>query len=501
MRLGIRHFPSVRRSRPLLGAIAVATLILGAVAFSPSSAQLPHQGPSWNTGHGPLEVSEDGRYLQHADGTPFFWLGDTAWELFHRLSREEAARYLEDRRAKGFTVVQAVALGERRGVGTPNAYGHLPLENQNPARPLIREGPRNDYWDHVDWIVEKAAEKGIYVGLLPTWGSYVCGRWDEEAPRLFDPESARAYGEWIGERYRDQPNVIWVVGGDRYPTWCDGMETWRQLAAGIRAADEGAHLMTYHPSGGTPSSEWFHEDDWLDFHMYQSGHSERDIPVYDVIRSVRELDSPKPILNAEPNYEDHPVNWDDAEGWFDAFDVRKIAYWSILAGGFGHTYGAQPIWQMMEPGIEPASPTRHTWREALELVGAWDMLHIRRLWMSRPFHTLAPDSQLIAGGQQPGGRHIQAGRGRTFAALYVPDGRTFEADLSRIPGDAVRSWWYNPRTGTAHRIGRVAGEGARRFDPPGESGDARDWVLVLDDASVRGMPPPGGQAAALEDLR
>src|SRR6185369_9787856 len=123
------------------------------------------QDPSVDLSHGDLKVSENKRFLVHADGTPFFWLGDTAWELFHRLTREEAERYLENRRAKRFTVIQAVALAELDGLQTPDAAGHRPLLENDPTRPA------NEYWDHVDWIVKKAEEKGIFIGLLHTWGT------------------------------------------------------------------------------------------------------------------------------------------------------------------------------------------------------------------------------------------------------------------------------------------------------------------------------------------
>jgi hypothetical protein len=120
-----------------------------------------------------LRVSENQRFLVHDDGTPFFWLGDTAWELFHRLNREEADKYLENRAANGFTVIQAVALAELDGLITPNAYGHRPLLDNDPTQPDIKDGPNNDYWDHVDYIVNRAGALGMYVGFLPDLGRQV----------------------------------------------------------------------------------------------------------------------------------------------------------------------------------------------------------------------------------------------------------------------------------------------------------------------------------------
>lgn len=474
---------------PAKVSLAAAVLLLLSFTSAWAQNETPVEGPSWDFSHGHLKVSDDGHSLLHADGTPFIWIGDTAWELFHRLSREEAERYLEKRRKQGFTVIQAVALSEREGLTTSNAYGHLPLENQDPARPAEREGPRNDYWDHVDWIVEKAAEKGLYIGLLPTWGSHVCPRWDDGAEQVFTEGNARAYGRWIGKRFQDRQNIVWINGGDRQPEWCSGIPIWESLARGIQTGDNGRHLMTYHTSGGSSSSQWFHEADWLDFNMYQSGHSKRYISSYKVIRKDWQRKPAKPALNAEPNYEDHPVNWDDNNGWFDEVDVRILAYWSVFSGAFGHTYGAQPIWQMWEEGIQPASPTRHSWQEVLDYPGAWDMLNLRRLLGSRPFETFEPDQRLIAFGQKKGRQHLQAGQGNGFAVVYVPAGTQFSVQLGRIGAEKVTAWWYNPRRGKARNLGKFSGEEIRSFDPPGEAQRGNDWILVLDDTRQQFAPP------------
>jgi hypothetical protein len=117
----------------------------------------------------PTKISADGRFLLQSDGRPFFYLADTAWELFHRLDREQATRYLQDRASKGFTVIQAVALAELDGLIDPNPCGRLPLVDLDPARPAVVEGPENDYWDHVDFIVDNANDLGLVLGFLPTW--------------------------------------------------------------------------------------------------------------------------------------------------------------------------------------------------------------------------------------------------------------------------------------------------------------------------------------------
>ena len=217
-----------------------------------------------------LTVSANHRYLSTSDGKPFFYLGDTAWELFHRLNREDAALYLETRASQGYTVIQAVALAEEKGLTVPNAYGQRPLLDNDPLRPDLRPGPADDYWDHVDWIVAKANALGLYVGFLPTWGDKWNRKWGV-GPEIFTPANAEAYGEWLGRRYKDA-GLIWILGGDRPVETAAHQETIRAMARGLRRGDQGTHLITFHPSGGSGSAEAFHAEPWLDFNMRQNGH-------------------------------------------------------------------------------------------------------------------------------------------------------------------------------------------------------------------------------------
>lgn len=127
---------------------------------------------------GRIVVHPGGRYLQYADGRPFFYLGDTAWELFHRTTREEARLYLEDRARKGFTVIQAVCLAERDGLRVPNAYGDLPFADAGFTRPNER------YFAYVDEVVAMADSLGLVIGLLPAWGDKFCLKWGP-GPEIF----------------------------------------------------------------------------------------------------------------------------------------------------------------------------------------------------------------------------------------------------------------------------------------------------------------------------
>ncbi|HYN01950.1 MAG TPA: glycoside hydrolase family 140 protein [Vicinamibacteria bacterium] len=470
----------------LLTASVVLVFVLGlAAASAPAEGATPR-----------LKVSENRRFLVYEDGRPFFFLGDTAWELFHRLNREEADRYLQDRARRGFTVIQAVALAELDGLGDPNPYGHLPLLDNDPARPDVQEGPANDYWDHVDFVVQKANSLGLYVGFLPTWGDKWNKKWGV-GPEIFTAENAAAYGEWLGRRYRDR-GVIWILGGDRPVETEAHKAILRAMARGIRKGDGGAHLMTFHPTGGSGSAEPFHDEDWLDFNMRQNGHVAEFTGRYDATRADYDRTPAKPVIDGEPIYEDHPVSFDAAKlGHSIAADVRRPLYWDLFSGACGHTYGHHSVWQMWAPGRDAINNPLLPWFEAISQPGAGQMQHGRRLLESRPFLTRIPDDSVVVTDRVPtsvpgAGRYrfvaTRDAEGR-YAMVYAPVGRPFRVRMSTIKGARVKAWWFNPRDGKATPIGDFTNEGEREFVPP-DSGEPLDWVLVLDDAA-QGFPPPG----------
>jgi hypothetical protein len=427
-----------------------------------------------------LTVSENQRYLAHADGSPFFFLGDTAWELFHRLNREEADLYLQDRARKGFTVIQAVVLAELDGLRAPNPYGELPLHDFDPTR------PNEAYFRHVDYIVDKAASLGMYVGMLPTWGDKYNAGWGK-GPEIFTPENARPYGEYLGRRYADKP-IIWILGGDRALVTWDHVNVIRQMAAGIRAAVGNRQLITFHPQGQQTSSAYFHCDEWLNFNMYQTGHRfDRDN--WRSIAQDYARTPTKPCLDAEPGYEDHPNGWKPDTGWLDAYECRKFLYWALFAGACGHTYGCHDIWQMWEPGRDPVSAARTPWREALNLPGAGQMHIAKDLLLARPYLTRIPDQGLLASDALTGTEHIQATRDKEgrFALVYSAAGKPFTLRMEKIGGPAegatYHAAWVDPRTGNVQDTGTVTATGEREFTPP-TSGRENDWVLTLDAAAA-----------------
>ncbi len=440
-----------------------------------------------------LQVSTNGHYLQTTGGKPFFYQGDTAWELFHRLDRVEAEMYLENRAAKGYNVIQAVALSEVEGVDVPNAYGHKPLVNRNPATPDTREGEANDYWDHVDYIVKTANAKGMYIGLLPTWGRW----WNDKNP-IFDTENAEAYGRWIAERYKDS-DIIWILGGDRNPDHADKQAIIRAMARGIRSVDQ-ENLMTFHPTGWQTSSKWFHGDEWLDFNGRQSGHNQRFNSNEQILADFRRTPV-KPIMELEPLYEDHPLEFNpDNEGHSCAWDVRRTLYWSVFYGSAGVTYGHHSVWQMYdkEKGRGGINRPLMPWHQAIDQPAAGQTVHLRRLMESRPYFSRIPAPEFIVQDEVwssvPG-----AGRYRfvatmdvegSYAMVYAPIGRSFAVKTDMLKADKVVAWWYCPRTGKARKAGKFTNDGRPHTFTPPMPGEAQDWVLVLDDAAKK-YPTPG----------
>jgi hypothetical protein len=446
-----------------------------------------------------LKVSENHRFLVYEDGRPFFYLGDTAWELFHRLNREEADRYLEDRAGKGFTVIQAVALSEVDGHVATNAYGLLPLVDLDPARPAVKDGPANDYWDHVDYIVNKAEAAGLYIGFLPTWGRYWHDKVKDGKP-LFTEENAAIYGEWLGRRYRDKP-IIWILGGDRGVDNEGFKAVIRAMAGGLRRGDDGRHLITFHPPGANGSSTWFHNDDWLDFNMRQNGHAAEFTGRYDQTRADYARTPVKPVLDGEPIYEDHPVSFEAKKfGHSTAADARRPLYWDLFGGACGHTYGHHSVWQMWAPHRSPINNPLMPWFEAIDQPGAGQMQHGKNLLLSRPFLTRVPDDSVIVTDRVPtavpgAGRYRFAAtrdESGSYAMIYAPIGRKFKAHMDKISGPTVKAWWFNPRTGEATAIGVFPSTGEREFLSP-NPGEQLDWVLVLDDVA-KNYPPPGQTA-------
>jgi len=452
-------------------------------ACSPAAEIQPKEAPMKT-----LQVHPNGRFLCWQDGAPFFYLGDTAWELFHRLNREEADLYLGDRAAKGFTVIQAVVLAELNGLTDPNPYGHTPLENLDPRR------PSEAYFQHVDYIVNKAESLGLHIGMLPTWGDKWNRKWGA-GPEIFTPENAEAYGEFLGRRYRERA-IIWILGGDRPVENDNHRAIIRAMAAGLRKGDGGRHLMTLHPCGQQHSAQYFHSEEWLNFNMCQTGHTfNRDN--YRSIALDYARQPVKPCLDGEPGYEDHPSGFKAENGYMDDAQTRRFAYWALFAGALGHTYGCHDIWQFWQEGRKAKTAARTPWKEALKLPGSAQVGYARALLESRPFFTRVPAQALLIKGPPPGPDYVAVtsdkdAQGKaTYILAYLPKPSEIVLNTSVIADKNLRVCWFDPRKGQAHKADQVPNTGEFHAPVPPDQGD---WVLVIDAASSD-YPPPGKAGA------
>ncbi len=458
----------------------------------------------------PLKVTDNGRYLKTSSGDAFFWLGDTGWELFHRLNRDEARLYLNNRAAKGFNIIQSVILYENEAFQTPNDYGDWPLRDKDILKPDTTPGnnPDNpaeyDYWDHVEYIIQEAKKDGLIIGLLPCWGEYVTPRFSDLIIKT--PAEGYEFGHFTGSRFRTlNDNIVWILGGDRLPDESEnGVETWRAIAEGITdgvngeyrydgKADYSTTFMTYHCYAS--AARWFSHDPWIDMYTWGSYHEKHDNErAYDMAHNDWILPDPRPTLNSEPAYELSPVNYDSenaAYGWFDDFDVRQVAYWSVFSGTCGHTYGCGLVWQMykMKNAHLPLTKLNEKeWKDALDEPGAFQMKYLKDLILSRPFESRKPDQALMAGNVYDPVGHLVACSGKDYALIYIPTGKPVSVRMAELNPEMVniRAWWYNPRNGEASLIRDFRNNReTMNFDPPGNTSRGNDWVLVLDNADAR----------------
>ena len=431
--------------------------------------------------NGKLKVADNQRFLMHENGTPFFWQGDTGWLLPERLDRAEAEYYLQRCREAGYNVVQVQVVD---GVPAYNIYGQ-------PSHPLpTAKQSGYGYWDHLDYIVDMAAQHGIYIGMVAIWGGLV-------KDGKLSVDEAKKYGTFLANRYKDCPNIIWFMGGDIQGDVKP--EVWNALATSIKAIDKN-HLMTYHPRGRYTSARWWSKAEWIDFHTFQSGHRKygqrmgnKDYPIPDnteednwmYVDSTWNYNPVKPVLDAEPSYEDIPMGLHDKkEPHWRASDVRRYAYWSVFAGSCGHTYGHNAIMQMLKPGY----PTSYgeagdvkTWYQALNDPGFNQMKFLRQLILTFPYFERVPDQSIIVENGVQYERLI-ATRGSDYLLVYNYTSRPMKLDLTKISGQKKRVWWMNAGTGGLRYLGEFDNK-VLTFRMHKQGFGVEDGVLIAVDAS------------------
>ncbi len=430
---------------------------------------------------GYLKVSENHRFFETGNKQPFFWQGDTGWLLFSKLNHQEAKFYLEDRQKKGFNVIQVMVI---HSLSEVDAYGDSAIIDHNLSRPnlKIRQNENGSYWQNIDYVIDLAAKKNIYIALVPVWGSIV-------KSGKVSLQQAKAYASFLAERYKGKPNVIWMNGGDIPGS--DSTDIWQTIGETIHEISP-KQLITFHPRGRTQSSTWFQNADWLSFNCFQSGHRR-----YDQDTSAGELHygednfkyvqmdylkkPTKPSLDAEPSYEDIPQGLHDTlQPRWQAKDVRRYAYWSVFAGACGFTYGDNSVMQFHDSSESTgAYGARKDWRLALEDSGAAQMIYLKKLMLSHSYFDRVPDQGIVVDQGEKYNR-IMATSGKDYVFVYDYSGRSFSLNLKSFNWKNLKISWYNPRNGDTQGIRNLKNMGIMQFNPPGNIGDGNDWVLIID---------------------
>jgi hypothetical protein len=444
---------------------------------------LPYQGENELLSRGAIKVSRKGNGFQHADGTPFFWYGDTWWmALTDRLSWPDGfAELTEDRVSKGFTVVQLVA-----GVYPDMAYGDSRGENEaGLPYDLDLHKPNNGWWDHADLKIAALVRAGIVPCIVGSWGYYAT---------IFGEEAMKRHWRVIIARWSAWP-VIWCLAGEAAMPYylsdtpdqdaATQRTKWAAIGRYVRSVDPMQRLVTIHPTQS--GRDQVDDDSVLDFDMLQTGHDGR-TAIESTVRLVTESlqkEPPMPVVVGEVIY----------EGIMHESDAEKLrlAWWAaFLSGASGFTYGANGIWQMNEAGrAYGASPHGRTWgntpwREAAQLPGARQLGICSRFLRKFDWQQMKPHPEWIEPTQKPDefARWYAAGVSNSFRLFYfyelvlpwVQSRNPVITDLS--PDTQWSGVWFDPRTGTEYPIGTVTPDSEGRWNLP-IMPEMRDYVLAL----------------------
>lgn len=452
-------------------------LLLALMVVAVANAAKP-----WDNGR--LVVSDNHRYLMHENGTPFFWLGETGWLLPEKLDRGEVNHYLASCEEAGFNVVQVQTVN---GVPATNFYGQSSMPDGFNFKNVEKDKSATSYWGNMDYIVKTAESHGIYIGMVCIWGGLV-------KQGLMNVEQAKAYGKFLANRYKNSPNIVWIIGGD--VTGDVKPEVWNALATTIKSIDKN-HLMTYHPFGRTLSSVWWNDAEWLDFNMFQSGHrrygqkrgdgdnsvTNEEEDNWRYVKQSLSMTPLKPVVDGEPSYEGVPQGLHNIHNplWEDK-DVRRYAYWSVFAGAMGHTYGNNAIMQFNKPGNGGAYGCKKFWFDALNDPGFNQMKYLKELMLKFPYFERVPDQSVILGDEGFRYDRLAATRGNDYLLVYDYSARPVKVDLTKISGAKKKAWWFNPADGTFEYIGEFDNSATNfQYDAPYMAG--YDRVLVVTDAS------------------
>lgn len=444
----------------------------------------------------PVRLSANNRYLLDSTGSPFFVVGDSPWYLFQQLTKAEAEEYLENRRTKGFNTIIAEMM-VANNVNQPffTRDGDAPFTTPNDFGT-----PNPNYFAHVDYVLTKAAEKGILVFLAPTWfGSGMSDWWNAIVQN--GPTKCRTFGQYLGNRYRNFNNIIWVHGGDfSAPPNSAGETNALQILLGMKDVD-GTKLHTMHRARFSTALQQTNFAPYFDLDATYSG----DLTYQESLVAYNRS-SFRPSCLIEGRYEGMQ-NWDSKYNPPEL--VRYGAYGCVLSGSTGQIFGSMYILDFGYSGLD--------WRAGMERQGSFDMVRLKTLFGSRPWYRLVPDQShtVVTGGYGSNGGYDYVTAARvsdgSLVMAYVPStgtgSRTITVDLGRLAGSTTARW-FNPTTGVYTTISGspFGNSGNQPFTTPGNNGTGtNDWVLVLEAAASSGSfalsasPGPvqiGGSATA-----
>ena len=398
-------------------------------------------GASQTSGNSFIRISADGRYFIDQNDRPFFWQGDTEWELFHLFTVPEARALLLERKNQGFNVIQVMVTGVYPEWG--QMQGMRPWEGMQAWQDNNPLTPDENYFKRTDSIVAIAEEYGIMIVM----GIYHAR--DNDEGRI-NTRNAKAWAKWLANRYKHSKNIIWSMYPHADPS---SQPVVRATVQGILEGDGGTHLITMHPDPSPTSSSFMHTEFWLSFNTLQTWSC--DLMNYDMVMADYERRPVKPVVDGEARYED--------EDGTTPFEVRRAGYWSCLAGGF-YSYGHGNNWK---------SP--RTWRNWYNSPGARQMVILGDLFRSIEWWELIPDQSVFADWIY-GNVAARSKEGDLILAyLTKKDTVTIKMDYITASGTAT-GWWIDPQTGNRTKTGTYDVSGNQTFVPPAGWQDA---VLLI----------------------
>ncbi len=431
-----------------------------------------------------------GKAFVTEDDKPFFYTACTGWELFHKLTFKEATVYIDNRASKGFNVIQAVAVAELDGLNTPSYEGrHLPFSR-------IDTLSINDaYFEHVKNVVQYANSKGLYVALVPMWGSYFVPAEGSQAKPVFDEDSIAPFIDYLARKMAGL-GIIWMLGGDRCYLERSHKHVMRLMADGIRNVSGQSQLITAHTQGGRSLYDMLDQPGWLDFLTWQTGHMGAAYPAWWPIEHDYNRQS-KPVVNAEPCYESHPImneyafTRSDGVSRFTDTHIRRASYWSVFAGSAGITYGCYSLWQMRREedeaiAIPESAASAYSgdaipyWHQSLDYPGAFQIGILRRFISELPeSERRVPANELLLSDNPLGIRHVRVLRhpDNRWVAAYIPHQQTITLDVRCFGVDGLEIYWFNPIYGITNKMSDTITESLilNMTTPMNE----QDWILVL----------------------